>query len=104
MAQHACSPNAIADPKQCSLPPHSPSQNLRPKEPTLRPFDDLLIHALRRMVHQHCAGLVVDFCVYSCVADEVDDPFLAFGSREAEAEGEVPVYRLVREGTSKGMG
>jgi len=37
------------------------------------------------MVHDDCAGLVVDLCVDACVADEVDDPLLALILRETEA-------------------
>ena len=37
------------------------------------------------MIHNNRAGLVVDFGVNTGVADEVDDPFLAFLLAEAEA-------------------
>jgi hypothetical protein len=37
------------------------------------------------MVHDDGTGLVVDLCVNACVADEIDDPFLAFAFGEAKA-------------------
>ena len=41
------------------------------------------------MVHDNCTGLVVDLGIYSGVADEVDNPFLALTFRQAEAGGQV---------------
>lgn len=38
----------------------------------------LLIHRVRRMVHQHRALLIVQFAIHACVTDQVYDPFLAF--------------------------
>ena len=46
------------------------------------------------MIHDDCAGLVVDLGVDACVADQVDDPLLALVLRQAEACGEVPVDEL----------
>lgn len=60
-------------------------EHLRPEKGSFRPFDDLLIDGLRRVVHDDGAFLVVDLGVDARVADQVDDPFLAFGLREAEA-------------------
>jgi len=51
---------------------------LRPEETALRPLNHLLVHADGRVVHDDCAGFVVDFGVHAGVADEIDDPFLAF--------------------------
>ena len=70
------------------------TQDLRPEEAALCPLDDLLVYALRRVVHNNGAGLVVDLGVDACVADQVDDPLLALVLRQAEACGEVPAVML----------
>lgn len=70
---------------------HRRAQDLRPEEGPLRPLNDLLIHALRGMVHDHGAGFVVNLCVYLCVSDQVDNPFLAFRVRQTESGRQVPV-------------
>jgi hypothetical protein len=54
------------------------TQDLCPEESTLCSLDDLLVDGLWRVVHNDCAGLVIDLCVYARIADEVDDPLLAF--------------------------
>jgi len=54
------------------------TEDLRPEEPTLRALDDLLIDGHGRVVHDDRTGFVVDFGVDAGVADQVDDPFLAF--------------------------
>lgn len=56
---------------------YSSAQNLGPEEAALCPLNDLLVDGLWRVVHDDCAGLVVNLCVYASVADEVDDPLLA---------------------------
>ena len=57
------------------------------------------------MVHDDGAGFVVDFGVDAGVADEVDDPFLAFVVAEAEAGGEVSVdFVSKRNGVLEGVG
>jgi len=66
------------------------AQDLSPEEAALCPLDDLLIDGLWWVVHNDCAGLVINLCVYACVADEVDNPLLTLVLREAEAGGEVP--------------
>lgn len=53
------------------------AQNLCPEEAALSSLDDLLVDGLWGVVHDDCAGLVVDLCVDAGVADEVDDPLLA---------------------------
>ena len=63
---------------------------MRPEEHSLRSLDNLLIHALWRVVHDDRARLIVDFGVDACIPDQVDDPFLALLVAEAEAGGEVP--------------
>jgi hypothetical protein len=68
---------------------------LCPEEPALGALDDLLVDGLRRVIHHHGAGLVVDLGVDAGVADKVDDPLLAFVLGEAEAGGEVPGGGLV---------
>lgn len=57
---------------------HRSAQDLCPEESALRSLNNLLIDRLWWVVHNHCAGLVIDLCVYTGVADEVDDPFLSF--------------------------
>ena len=69
---------------------HRCTEHLRPEEATLRSLDDLLVHALRRVVHDDSAGLVVDLGVDAGVTDEVDDPFLTFFLVKAETCGEIP--------------
>ena len=61
-----------------------------PERDALCPFDNLLVHRLRRVVHDHRAILVVDLRVDARVADEVHDPLLALVLVQAEASGEVP--------------
>lgn len=52
------------------------AQDLCPEKCTLGLLNHLLIHTLWRMVHYHCAGLVVDLRIDSGVSDKVDNPFL----------------------------
>ena len=54
------------------------THDLCPEEAALCPLNDLLVYALRRVIHDDCAGLVVNLGVDACVPDQVDDPFLAF--------------------------
>lgn len=74
---------------------HGGTQHLGAEEAALCALDDLLVDALRRVVHDDGAGLVVDLGVDARVADQVDDPLLAFVLRQAEAGGEVPSIMLV---------
>ena len=48
------------------------------------------------MIHQHSASFVVNLCINASVADEIDDPLLAFVFAEAETAGEVPIPQLVK--------
>lgn len=64
---------------------HRAAQYTRPEECPLRLLNDLLIHALWRVIHHDGAGLVIDLRVDSGVANEVDDPFFAFVGAEGEA-------------------
>ena len=57
---------------------HRRTKHLRPEEPALRPLDDLLVHTLRRVVHDDRALLVVDLGVDPRVSDQVHNPLLAF--------------------------
>lgn len=61
------------------------AQDLCPEESTLCPLNNLLVDGLWGVVHNDCAGLVVNLCVDTSVADEVDDPLLTLVLREAEA-------------------
>lgn len=70
------------------------AQDLCPEEPALCSLNDLLVYALRGVVHNDCAGLVVNLGVDACVADQVDDPLLTLVLRQAKACGEVPVGLL----------
>ena len=63
---------------------HSRTENLRPEEATLCPLDDLLVDGLRRVVHDHGTGLVIDLRVNACIPDEVDNPLLTLVLRESE--------------------
>ena len=74
---------------------HGGTQHLGAEEAALCALDDLLVDALRRVVHDDGAGLVVDLGVDARVADQVDDPLLALVLRQAEAGGEVPSITLV---------
>jgi hypothetical protein len=53
------------------------AQDLCPEETALCSLDDLLVDGLWGVVHDDCAGLVIDLGVHTCVADEVDDPLLS---------------------------
>lgn len=66
-------------------------ENLRPEEGTLRLLNDLLVHRLRRVVHDHCALLVVDLSIHSGVADQVDDPLLALVLVQTQPGRQIPV-------------
>jgi hypothetical protein len=50
------------------------AQDLCPEETALCSLNDLLVDGLWRVVHDDCAGLIVDLRVDTGVADEVDDP------------------------------
>ena len=65
---------------------------VRKKPPFVR-LDDLLVDGLGRVVHDDCAGLVVDLCVYARVADEVDNPLLALVLRQAKPGREIPGFQ-----------
>lgn len=65
-------------------------QDLSPEEGTLCLLNDLLVHRLRRVVHDHGALLVVDLGIDTGVADQVDDPLLTLVLAEAETGGQVP--------------
>ena len=66
-------------------------QDLCAEKPALCALNDLLVYALRGVVHDDGAGLVVYFGVDAGVADQVDNPLFALVLGEAEACGEVPV-------------
>ena len=66
------------------------AQDTGPEMHALRALNDLLIDGIGRMVHQHRALPVIELAVHARIADEVDDPFLAFGFVEAQARGEIP--------------
>jgi hypothetical protein len=53
------------------------ADDLCPEEPTLRPLNHLLVHALRWMVHDHRPLLVVDLRIHPCVPNKIDDPLLS---------------------------
>lgn len=57
----------------------------------LRPLDDLLIDRVRWVIHEYRSLLVVELAVHASIADQIDDPLLAFVLIEAEAGGEVPI-------------
>lgn len=65
-------------------------QHLCPEESTLGLLDDLLVHRLGRVIHDHGALLVVDLGINTCVADQVDNPLLALILVQAETGGEIP--------------
>jgi hypothetical protein len=69
---------------------YSSVHDRRPEEPTLGFLNNLLVDRLRRVIHEHRALLVIDLGIDTGIADEIDDPLLAFGLREVEAGGEVP--------------
>lgn len=59
------------------------------EEGSSRLFDDILVHTLRRVVHDHSAGLVVNLGVYLGVSDQVHDPFLSLIFAQAKTLGQV---------------
>lgn len=67
------------------------AEDLCPEEAALCSLDDLLVDGLWWVVHDDCAGLVVDLCIDAGVADEVDDPLLTLVLGKAEAGGEIPL-------------
>jgi hypothetical protein len=89
--RHTCSLSIIRirahGPSNDLNPSHRSIHNRRPKEPTLRLLNNLLIYRLRRVIHDNRALLVVDLGVDACISDEVYDPLLAFGLGEVEAAG-----------------
>ena len=74
---------------------YSGAEDLGAEEAALGALNNLLVDAHGRVVHDNGAGLVVDLGVDARVADQVDDPLLAFVLRQAEAGGEVPSIMLV---------
>lgn len=67
------------------------AEHLCPEEAALSPLNHLLVHRLRRVVHDDGARLVVDLGVHARVADQVDDPLLTLVLAEAETGRQVPV-------------
>lgn len=65
-------------------------QNLRAEESTLGLLNDLLVHRLRGVVHDHSALLVVDLGVDTSVADQVDDPLLTLILVQTQTGRQVP--------------
>lgn len=45
------------------------------------------------MVHQNGTFLVIQFAVHAGIADQIDDPFLAFVVVQAQSGGEIPIVR-----------
>lgn len=67
---------------------------MRAEECTLGLFDDLLVHRLRRVVHDNRALLVVNLRVNAGVADKVDNPLLTLILVQTEAGGQIPEILL----------
>lgn len=65
-------------------------QDLCTEECTLGLFNDLLVHRLRRVVHDHSALLVVNLRVDTGVADQVNNPLLTLVLVQTETSGQVP--------------
>lgn len=76
-------------------------QNLCPEESTLRLLDHLLIHRLRRVVHDHRTLLVVNLGINPGVANQVDDPLLALILAQAETSRQVANTISVHNSCSK---
>ena len=74
----------------CALFCNRCTEYRRPKMHTLCSLNHLLVHRVRRMVHQHRPLLVVELPIHARIANEVHNPFLAFVLVEAEAGGEIP--------------
>src|SRR5271155_4828419 len=70
---------------------HGRTQHLRAEERAFGSLNHLLIHTLRRMVHHHRTRLVVDLGIHPRVADQVDNPLLAFGCGQAKSCREIPI-------------
>ena len=68
----------------------SRAQDLCPEEGSLGLLDNLLVHRLRGVVHDHGALLVVDLGVNPGIADEVDNPLLTLVLAQTKAGREVP--------------
>lgn len=68
-------------PSWVSLPGNSSRKYLCSEEATLCALDDLLVDADGWVVHDDCAGFVVDLCVDTSITDQVDDPFLSLSMR-----------------------
>lgn len=65
-------------------------QNLCAEECSLGLLNDLLVHRLRWMVHNHRTLLVVDLGVDASVTDQVDNPLLTVILVQAETGRKVP--------------
>jgi hypothetical protein len=46
------------------------------------------------MIHDDCAGLVINLCIDFGVSDQVDNPLLAFRIRQTQSSGEIPASTL----------
>lgn len=68
--------NVLLLPAVLLLSGYSGAEDLGPKESTFCSFDNLLVDGAGRVVHHHCAFLVVDLGIDSSITDEVDNPLL----------------------------
>lgn len=73
-----CSRDLCLAAAQTSRLPNRSVHHRRSEETALCLLNNLLVDRLRRVVHDDRALLVVDLGVDACVADQVDDPLLAF--------------------------
>ena len=64
-----------------------------PEEGALGLLNNLLVHRLRGVVHDHCAFLIINLGIDSGIADEVDNPLLTLILVQAETGGKIPVSR-----------
>lgn len=85
-----------------TLPRDRGAEDLSAEKATLRALNNLLINGHGWVVHNDSSGLIVNLGVNTCVADEVDDPFLALRGGETQTFGEVPKEILIS--AIQGMG
>lgn len=72
----------------------SRAEDLSAEESALGPLNDLLVHRLRWVVHDHSALFVVDLGINAGIADQVDNPLLTLILAQTQASGQIPLKEV----------
>ena len=69
------------------------AENLGAEESSLGLLNHLLVHTLRRVIHDDRAGLVVDLGIDAGIADEVNDPLFTLVFGQTKSRGQIPAMK-----------